>query len=114
MDLFRIYCDDGSVFEGDKSSEIPNTQRYGIIAVVQPNERTGREILSGKDWYLFRSDIGRWFACDQAGMEDQQITYTDHITCMLKGRLMERKAYEDIINRAIDDVGLPPMFVKRA
>lgn len=97
---WRIYYDDDSV--GSPDSPIRTT---GVVAIAQADFRTGRQIITGGDWYYLKD--GQWFAADNFGIMDQVLHFFDSISCIAQGRMLPRDLFDTIQQRACDDPGLP-------
>ena len=98
---WRIYYDDGS----HSDNEILNP--YRVICVVQPREKTGREVLSAFPYYLLRG--GKWFPAEDLPSFVQQVLYYAHeldAACM--GIWTDDENFQQILNAAKTDPGPPP------
>ena len=97
---WRVYYDDGS------SSDDEVTQPYRVICIVQPRERTGREVLHSYPYYVLKS--GLWFGCDDvASLIQQMVYFAPAIEAVAMGILTDGPTFEAIVRRATEDEGLP-------
>lgn len=98
--MWRIYYDDGSC------SDDEITQPYRVIAVVQPREKTGREVLRAHPYYVLRN--GLWNTAEDTGsLVQQMIYYAKDIDAVLMGIWTDEENYNRIIHAAMYDEGLP-------
>lgn len=98
--MWRIYYDDGSC------SDDKITHPYRVIAVVQPREKTGREVLRAHPYYVLRN--GRWNTAEDTGsLVQQMIYYAKDIDAVLMGIWTDEENYNNIIHAAMYDDGLP-------
>ena len=98
--MWRVYYDDGSYSD----NEI--TQPYRVICVVQPREKTGREVLRDHPYYVLRSGVWRT-AEDTGSLVQQMIYFAPEITAVLMGIWTDEQNYNRIIHSALYDEGLP-------
>lgn len=100
---WRVYYDDGTTADsGDYSIETVPTR--GVLAVVEPDERVGRIVLSGHDYYVWRD--GAWYGIfDRFGLWD----YLASPGCkrVLFGRTVPTDTYASVYRRAIEDDDFP-------
>ena len=97
---WRIYYDDGTFRTSDGT-----IKKCGVVAIAQSDSRTGREVLTGGDWYYLKD--GKWYAADNFGIMDQILNFFDEISCVVQGRMVPREFFDEIQTRACDDPGLP-------
>lgn len=103
---WRIYYDDGSTFDSTMGTPV-EAPGLGVQAIVQPDERVGRVLLTRFDWYYWRVDLGEWWASDLFGLLDQLTSDRDgRVQAVKAGR--NAVAYDDILKRAMDDPDFPP------
>ncbi len=110
---WRIYYADGSVFDG-KDGVVPIARRFQVQIVVQLDRDNGRQLVHFADYYLWRSDLGRWIGV--AGELSAMMALTQHteeITCLLWGSMMDDVSWAKIQARASSDPGFPEMQGKR-
>lgn len=97
---WKIYYDDGSV----SVDEI--TQPMRVIAIVQPREKTGREVLREYPYYILRR--GKWRSADDVvSLVQQVIYYLDEIEAVVMGIYADEKTYARIVEQAMTEPGLP-------
>ena len=103
---WRIYYGDGSTF--DSSQGPPEAAPpHNVIAVMQKNELTGRDVFNSWDWYLFKDGIG-WWGYDLHGVLDQVMNDPDRkIHGLIQGRTIPNEDFKWIIERARNDSDLP-------
>lgn len=112
MAKWKIYYGDGAVFS-DRDGTLIDAPRFNVQIVTQENPVTGRDLLSGWDYYLFQQAMG-WF-----GIKDI-IDLIDHfenihlIDAVLKGRTLNTSDFDAILAQAINDKYLQPKSAKRA
>ena len=98
---WRIYYESGGVLDGDA---LP-VCCVGVLVIAQADDRLGREIVDGGDWYYCRK--GRWYAADTFGLMDQILYHLPEISCVLQGRMVGRETFDVAVIRACDEPGLP-------
>jgi hypothetical protein len=105
MTTWRIYYWDGSTFDSTMGT-MQEAPSFGVICIVQPNEYTGRTIVSGYDWYYFNEEIGEWWQSDIHGLLDN-LLHDFPITAVKQGRNAPDSEYKAIMVRAIQDPDFP-------
>jgi len=78
-------------------TEVDKPPAIDAQVILQPQEDVGSEILTGKDYYVFRG--GRWVGVDIFGLFDFLMT----TGLVLFGRTIDAKVYADIVRQAQDD-----------
>ena len=66
MPDFRVYYHDRPPYSGDPF-EAP---AFGVLCIVEPDETSGRHIVSNGDYYGWDWELRRWFPFDYIGMVD--------------------------------------------
>lgn len=102
---WRIYYDDGTYSD----NEI--TQPYRVICVVQPREKTGREVIRAHPYYILKDGVWRP-AEDLASLVQQVIYFAPQIDAVLMGIWTDEDNYNSIINAALSDEGFPRRSAK--
>ena len=97
---WRVYYDDGS-FSDDEI-----TQPYRVICVVQPRDKTGREVLQAHPYYVLRNGVWRT-AEDTGSLVQQMIYFAPEIEAVVMGIWTDEDNYQSIIKAAMHDEGLP-------
>ena len=97
---WRVYYDDGSYSD----NEI--TQPYRVICVVQPREKTGREVLKAHPYYILKDGVWRT-AEDTGSLVQQMIYFAREIEAVVMGIWTDEDNYNRIIHAALYDEGLP-------
>ena len=101
MILWRVYYGDGSAFSSNDGgpADVPGRD---VQAIVQVDERVGRSILSQHDYYVWR---GEWIGVDLCGLFDYLgDTGWARVLC---GRMINRRAFHDVYQRAKTDPDFP-------
>ena len=97
---WRVYYDDGSY------SDDEITQPYRVICIVQPRDKTGREVLQAHPYYVLKG--GRWRTAEDTGSLVQQMIYfASEIESIVMGIWTDEENYNAIIHCALYDEGLP-------
>ena len=103
---WKLVYEDGSEFT-DLDGEPWESKPWGVIFVLQPgpHEDFMRAKGGGRGYYYYRSDYGRWCACDEVGMFDQMAHYSHVIPCWRFGRNMpDRGEFKKIWMPYMDEV----------
>lgn len=97
-----IYYGDGTTF--DSSMGRPeDASPWDIQVIAEVNEEVGRVLHTRSDYYLFVD--GKWVGVDYVGLVD----YLANVFGIVKvGRMADRQAYRNLLERARVDPGLPP------
>lgn len=103
--LWRIYYADGSTFD-NLQGDPEDAPAFGVIAVVQPDERVGRQVIHQWDWYYWNSDAGQWWGGNLFGVLDRLLNRLP-LGALLQGRMESSEKYSEIINRATNDPDFP-------
>ena len=103
MNRWRIYYEDGSVFDSFQGlpEDSPGRGVQGIL-IWRDSPPPGLKHVqrhTGCDWYGFRE--GEWFKHDQAGMEDQVVEYPGVV--MRQGRATGAHNWDMILKRMNTD-----------
>lgn len=106
MSCERIYYGDGSVYEGPPADI---QQVVDVQCIVHSDLRnspyeTGRSVMHSFDFYVYGE--GQWIGIN--GLVD----LVDHVLFrpiekVVKGRMIPNQKFEDILERATRDKGLP-------
>jgi hypothetical protein len=105
MIAWRIYYWDGSTFDSSMGT-CEAAPSFGIICIVQPNDYTGRTVVSGYDWYYFNKSVKEWWQSDIHGLLDS-LLHNFPITAVKQGRNAPDFEYKEIMARAIQDPDFP-------
>lgn len=105
MFKWRIYYWDESTFD-DTMGTPEEAPSFGIICIVQPNDYTGRTVVSGYDWYYFNIDEKEWWQSDIHGLLDN-LLHNFPIKAVKQGRNAPDPLYKSIMSRAILDPDFP-------
>jgi hypothetical protein len=81
-----------------------------VQVVLQPNHHRGRDVLEGKDFYLWILPQGTWIAVDRTGFLDWLVNSLEAVGVILVGRTLPDEEWHRILNAAIDD----PRFLPRS
>ena len=101
MPKWRVYYDDGTYSDDEV------TQPYRVICIVQPREKTGREVLSMYPYYVQKND--RWYpAEDLPSLVQQMIYHADKIDAVVMGIWVSDETYNSIVAQAKTDEGFLP------
>ncbi len=100
MSHFRVYYDDGT------TSDDEVTHPFRVIAIVQPCERTGREVLNSSPYYYLKAGV--WYhAEDQTSMFQQMAYFAEDIEAVCMGIYTDKQNFDAIVKAATEDEGLP-------
>jgi hypothetical protein len=106
---WRIWYADGRSVSSDDCapSDAPG---YGVQAIAQPDRtpgtgNVGHVVLSGHDWYYWRTDSEEWAGCDGNSIFDL-ILHREPITGVCQGRRIPTERYNEILHLAAE-MGLP-------
>jgi hypothetical protein len=103
--MWRVYYDDGTFSENEV------TQPYRVIAIAQPREKTGREVLHAYPYYILKN--GSWCPCeDIASLVQQLVYYAKDIESVVMGIWIDGGTYTSIVHKATTDEGLPRRSAK--
>lgn len=105
MITWRIYYDNGTTFDSTDGSP-KDAPSFGVICIVQPNEYTGRTVVSGYDWYYLNTEIDEWWQSDIHGLLDN-LLHNFPITAVKQGRNAPDKTFKGILEKAILDPDFP-------
>ena len=97
---WKIHYGDGSIFSSDDGRP-EDAPALNIQAIAQRDDRVGRFIVTRSDFYLFLDN--QWIGVDWFGMLDRLMD----IGVIKTGRTITSEAYNDVIQRAKNDPGLP-------
>lgn len=98
--MWRVYYDDGTCSE----NEI--TQPFRVICIVQPREKTGREVLRGQPYYLLKNGI--WYSAeDQTSLIQQMVYFARDIEAVVMGIWAAEDKYREILIEATNAPGVP-------
>ena len=105
MVLWHIYYDDGRSFTNlDGAWEEP--PRDGVLCVVVRNEKTGRQIFQGSDFYF------QIPGTDTLGYADDLGPFLRKLGLVKFGRWSSDKLMESTLIKAQNDADLPPKSAK--
>ena len=102
--MWRVYYADGSTFS-HKDGTPEEAPGWGVVCVVQPDAKVGRNILERWDFYYFHED-GRWWGCDQWGLIDR-LAHRLPMRAVSVGRTIAETEYEKILEAARNDPEFP-------
>jgi len=96
---YRVYYDDGTISENEV------TQPWRVVCIVQPRERTGREVLHAYPYYVYTD---QWYGVEDLPSFVQQMMYrVKDVTQVVMGIWIDDATYQAIVKRATEDEGLP-------
>lgn len=104
MVLWRIYYDDGSVFDSTMG-EPEDAYGHGIIAITEASEDLGRVILNGWNWYYY--DGKNWWGADVHGLLDRLCAHLP-VYAVCQGRMTSSDNWKDTLDRAVTDPDFSP------
>ncbi len=102
---WRIYYGDGSTFDSSQGAP-EGAPSFDVQAVVQPHEDTGRQILSGFDFYYYHHGLSEWWGGDLQGVLDM-ILHNQPVWAFKQGRNAALSRYRGILERANTDPDFP-------
>lgn len=103
---WRIYYDEGLTF--DSSDGEPNdAPAYGVVAICTKDDKHGRLVLNGFDFYCYHTESKEWFGCDQWGMIDKLLHNLPFASWKM-GRTVRTLEFDQIIELATNDPDFPP------
>ena len=106
---WRIYYGDGSTFSSEDGAphEIPPEKRHDVMVCAVANiDHTGRDCWNQSDFYIHHAEIG-WTPVDWTGLLDQMLHNTHLVTAVLQGRVTSDQRFQEILQRAKTEQGLP-------
>lgn len=104
---WRIYYDDGSTFDSAMGSEM-EAPGLGVICIVQPEPRAGREIMQRWDWYYWHDGEQQWWGSDIFGLLYQLCADRKNIIRAIKqGAMVSNESFQRITKRASNDPDFP-------
>ena len=107
---WRIYYSRGTF---DSTQGPPEHAPPGDIqAIVQLDPSTGREVMSGWNWYYWRVDKQRWWGSDIHGLLAKLRRYAHVISAVVEGEHCETD-YEDVLHAATVDPDFPTLTATR-
>jgi len=109
---WRVYYADGSTEDG--VGQPGDICRFQVQVIVQEDKDHGRQLVHFADYYLWRSDLGRWIGVEGDLSAMMALTqHTKEITCLLWGSMMAPEDWAVIQQRAKTDPGLPAWTAER-
>jgi len=107
-----IYYSDGSTISNEDTTPYAVERRTGVQVVVQTDDEIKWEMLCGTDYYVWDSRGGRpkWFKASESGLH--QYLMQPGFKCVLLGYEIDRKAYNEIYNRAREEFGEKAGFTR--
>ena len=103
---WRIYYENGITFDDTDGSPV-DAPPYGVVAICTRDEKHGRLVLNGFDFYCYQHESGEWFGCDQWGMIDK-LLHNLPFHAWKMGRTVRTLEFDDIIYDATHDPDFPP------
>lgn len=104
MIAWRVYYDDGSTFDSSQGGP-EDAPGWGVIAIVQPDPRTNRTVLSRWDHYCWHSSDG-WYGHDLIGLMD--CLAMPGWSAVAHGRTVPPDLWQQINERASNDPDFLP------
>ena len=106
---WRIYYEDGSTFDA-LDGDPEDAPGHGVLCIVQPCEAFGRQVVSGWDFYYYRSSsVTPWWGGDLIGTIDQFVRHPRESRALKMGSMADTPDYQRIRKAAIDDPDFRPM-----
>lgn len=102
---WAVYYDDGTRVT-DRETRIPDLPSRGVLAVVQPDPDVGRIVISGHDYYVWRSEHESWYGVfDNFGLWDYLAS--PGWKRVLFGRTTDTETYRRVYEKALNDGAFP-------
>lgn len=102
---WRIYYDGGSTFDNTDGAP-EDAPAHGVIAICTRDEKLGRMVLNGFDFYCYQYEADEWFGCDQWGLIDK-LLHRLPFNAWLMGRTVRTLDFDKIIAQACSDPDFP-------
>lgn len=102
MATWKVWYGDGTVHSDDDGPP-DQTPALGVQVVAQADEKTGRLLLSGRDYYWWQD--GRWWAGDLFGAWDYLAR--PGWKRLLFGRMIDDDRWNAVLGMALADPDLP-------
>lgn len=102
---WRIYYDDGMTFDSS-DGEPDDAPSYGVIAICTRDDKCGRLVINGFDFYCFQTESEEWFGCDQWGLLDKLLHNLPFASWKM-GRTVRTEMFDCILHEAINDPDFP-------
>jgi hypothetical protein len=99
---WRVYLGDGATWS-DEDGDLADAPTLNVQAIAVADERLGRFILSGRDFYWH--EHGRWWGGDHFGLWDY--LQRPGLKKVAFGRTIRTDAFSRIMARALEDPDLP-------
>lgn len=104
---WRIYYDDGTIFSSDQGTE-SEAPGVGVVCIVQPEPRAGREVMQKWDWYYWHETYGEWWGSDIYGLLYQLTNDRGNcIRAVKQGAMVSNDRFQEITRRASNDPEFP-------
>lgn len=102
--MWRIYYDDGSMFDHTQGgpAEAP---ALGFICALGYDEFGDRYIMHGWDHYCWDIESEQWWGMDRYGLIDRLIR--NKVVAYKQGRTVTKKNFQEIMQRANLDPEFP-------
>ena len=105
MITWRIYYDDGSVFDSS-NGEPEDAPSFGVLCIVFPDNDHGRLVMQGWDWLYYHEVEGNWWGADIHGLLDG-LLHNKPIRAVKQGRNAPALVWREVLNRATNDLDFP-------
>jgi len=110
---WRIYFADGRTFSDADGHPHESPGRYALV-IVQRDDRCGRVLIHGFDWYVLDS-AGQWHGCpERADVDEYMLDLPARCVRVIKGFGVPDPAFADVMRRAKADPDFPPKSATRA
>jgi len=101
---FKIYYDNGSVYEGGGLDGAKQAPKFGIQVIAQETDGVGTELLHYFDYYLYFKNLEKWIGVyGIVPLVDQVVHCVDDIGAVGVGRMMHFNDFGRILKRAQDE-----------
>lgn len=106
---FRIYYGDGSFFEGrPEDAPVHNVQCIALDDADEAFGQRGRIVMEGWDLFIYTDAVEGWVGTNKYAdllMHLEDGLGPGGVRAVLRGRWIERKAFQAIRDRAFNDPG---------
>lgn len=104
MAEWRIYYDDGSVFDSSMGSP-EDAPPFGFICAIGYDETGARYIMHGWDHYQWDHQGKQWWGMDLFGLIDR--LSRNLVTAYKQGRTVTKTHFNEMMNKAHHDPDFP-------
>jgi len=102
MIIWKVFYDDREPFS-NLDGPVGNIPTRGVQAIVGADDKVGRYLLHGADYYWWIDDC--WLGGDLFGLYDQLLSDGWHK--IIFGRMITREKFQPIIDEALKDSDFP-------